>query len=81
MKGRVGDPNAIPPLYIVDGVEVKLSKDEKGNQVSPLSIIPQDEIETIEVLKGADAAKLYGEKGGKNGVILIKTKNKETIKN
>ncbi|MES2426301.1 MAG: TonB family protein [Bacteroidota bacterium] len=56
------------PIYIVDGVEFKPS------EVSPLSSIPQESIASMEILKGATATALYGDKG-KNGVILITTKN------
>jgi len=60
--------NGQTPLYIVDGKELK-----NINQISP------NDIEKIDVLKGASAAKQYGTKGT-NGVIVITTKkkNKET---
>jgi len=51
------------PLYIVDGVIIN------GNLPE---IAPQD-IESIEVVKGASGASLYGARAG-NGVISIKTK-------
>jgi TonB-dependent SusC/RagA subfamily outer membrane receptor len=51
------------PLYIVDGVVIN------GNLPE---IAPQD-IESVEVLKGASGASLYGARAG-NGVISIKTK-------
>jgi serine protease Do len=56
------------PLYIVDGKEVK-----NVNEISP------NDIEKIDVLKGASAKALYGKKGEK-GVVVITTKkkNKET---
>jgi len=40
------------PLYIVDGKEI-----ENINEISP------NDIEKIDVLKGASATKLYGKKG------------------
>jgi len=52
------------PLYIVDGVII--------NGVLP-DLNPQD-IETVEVVKGAAAASLYGARAG-NGVIQITTKS------
>lgn len=55
------------PLLILDGVIQDAAFEL--NSVSP------DEIESIEVLKGNSAVKLYGEKG-KNGVILINRKKK-----
>ena len=52
------------PLYIVDGIMIN------GNLPE---ISPQD-IESVEVLKGAAGASLYGARAG-NGVISIKTKS------
>jgi serine protease Do len=52
------------PLYIVDGKEIK-----NINEVSP------NDIEKIDVLKGASATALYGKKGEK-GVVVITTKKK-----
>lgn len=54
------------PLYVVDG-ELK-DKNFKPNDINTNDIL------SIDVLKGASATALYGEKG-KNGVILIKTKS------
>lgn len=56
------------PLYIVDGKEV--ASIEGSDAVNP------NDIEKIDVLKGASAASLYGDKG-KNGVVLITTKPKK----
>ena len=50
------------PLYIVDGV-----------QVSDISDIAADNIESIDVLKDAASTAIYGARGA-NGVILITTK-------
>jgi TonB-dependent SusC/RagA subfamily outer membrane receptor len=59
------------PVYFYDGKEI--SKDE-------MKEIPPNHIESINVLKGGDAIKKYGEKG-KNGVIEIyKQKNELTVK-
>lgn len=55
------------PLFILDGVIQDAAFEV--NSVSP------DEIESIEVLKGNSAVKLYGEKG-KNGVIQVHRKKK-----
>ncbi len=52
------------PLYIVDGVIIN------GN----LPEIAQQDIESIEVVKGAAGASLYGARAG-NGVINIRTKS------
>ena len=52
------------PIYIIDGEVFK------GN----LEDINPNDIESVDVLKGESATKIYGEKGI-NGVILIQTKN------
>ena len=66
------------PLYIVDGVpfggESLAAFDVSvGINVSPLNAINPNDIESIEVLKDADATAIYGARGA-NGVVLITTK-------
>ncbi|MHC5354712.1 SusC/RagA family TonB-linked outer membrane protein [Myroides sp. LJL115] len=71
------------PLYIIDGVVIPSENQgsDAGNLniglffkgVSPLNSIPVSNIESIEVLKDADATAIYGSRGA-NGVILITTK-------
>lgn len=58
------------PLIVVDGVPY-------GNL--SLRDIPADDIETINVLKGATASALYGERGG-SGAIMITTRKGATEK-
>jgi len=69
------------PLYIVDGVPYP-SKSLGNTTVStvfgsvpesPLNGINPNDIESIEVLKDADATAIYGSRGA-NGVVLITTK-------
>jgi TonB-dependent SusC/RagA subfamily outer membrane receptor len=74
------------PLYIIDGIPytagTKLNEvlnasttpgDARSGGLSPLNLINPSEIESIEVLKDADATAIYGSRGA-NGVILITTK-------
>lgn len=68
------------PLYIIDGVPVSVTGQKGilyGNSFtggqSPLFNINPGDIESIEVLKDADATAIYGSRGT-NGVILISTK-------
>ncbi|RDV15647.1 TonB-dependent receptor [Pontibacter diazotrophicus] len=65
------------PLYVVDGVPVSntdISQGGFGNQeINPLSEINPNDIESIEVLKDASSAAIYGSRGS-NGVVLITTK-------
>ena len=55
------------PLYVIDGLAV-----EAGPEGEMPGIDPYD-IESIKVLKDAEAMTLYGSRGA-NGVIIIKTK-------
>ncbi|WP_075349475.1 SusC/RagA family TonB-linked outer membrane protein [Algoriphagus marinus] len=70
----VGSINAgNDPLYIVDGVQVNNGGlSGQGSQNALASINPND-IESIEVLKDAAAAAIYGAQAA-NGVVLINTK-------
>ncbi|MCW3118105.1 MAG: SusC/RagA family TonB-linked outer membrane protein [Chitinophagaceae bacterium] len=73
------------PLFIIDGIffeagnnPYNLLRSSANNQLgqgglSPLNNINPADIESIEVLKDADATAIYGSKGA-NGVILITTK-------
>lgn len=81
IRGRNSIGAGTDPLYIVDGVpflSTPLNQFENignppvGNQ-SPLNSINPDDIESISVLKDADASAIYGSRGA-NGVILITTK-------
>ncbi|WP_343670531.1 SusC/RagA family TonB-linked outer membrane protein [Chitinophaga sp.] len=69
--------NGTAPLYIVDGVPLTMSVlNQLANAAGNLSSmqLPQPEdIESIEVLKDADASAIYGCRGA-NGVVLIRTK-------
>ncbi len=69
------------PLFVVDGVPI--SNDFNGNTGRGMTsadygngaaVVNPDDIETISVLKGANAAALYGARAN-NGVILITTKS------
>ncbi|MGZ5221004.1 MAG: TonB-dependent receptor plug domain-containing protein, partial [Chitinophagaceae bacterium] len=62
------------PLYVVDGIPV-ITADLSGNGAStnPLSDINTNDIESIEILKDASSAAIYGSRAS-NGVVLITTK-------
>lgn len=64
------------PLVVIDGSPVNNNSTYGFNTDygNALSDINQEDIESINVLKGAAASALYGERG-LNGVILITTKN------
>lgn len=62
------------PLYVVDGVPLSDSaSDATGTQINPLGGIDMNDVESIEVLKDASAAAIYGSRGA-NGVVIITTK-------
>jgi TonB-linked SusC/RagA family outer membrane protein len=63
------------PLYVIDGVifDVNAIGSAYGNN-NPLSLINPNDIESIDVLKDASAAAIYGARAG-NGVIIVKTKS------
>ncbi|MBV6639409.1 MAG: SusC/RagA family TonB-linked outer membrane protein [Cyclobacteriaceae bacterium] len=67
------------PLYVVDGIPISNDNLAQTNIFAGrdfgdgIKDINPDDIETISVLKGPNAASLYGARGA-NGVILITTK-------
>ncbi|MDN5203035.1 TonB-dependent receptor [Fulvivirgaceae bacterium BMA10] len=62
------------PLYVIDGIEMNNSNESSiGANLNPLLSINPDDIESIDILKDASAAAIYGAKAT-NGVILITTK-------
>ncbi|MDQ7918256.1 SusC/RagA family TonB-linked outer membrane protein [Mesonia sp. MT50] len=66
------------PLYIIDGMPFNSTPLETNSTlgftgIDPLSTLNLANIESIEVLKDADATAIYGSRGA-NGVILITTK-------
>lgn len=74
--------DANSPLYIIDGVPIPSLKEYKSGlsgpvipygDTNPLNNINPADIESIEILKDADATAIYGSKGA-NGVVLITTK-------
>lgn len=61
------------PLYVVDGIPVQSGNPAYSGDVNILSDINPDDIESIDVLKDAAAAAVYGSRAA-NGVVLISTK-------
>ena len=62
------------PLVIIDGVQLPSGFSwSNGDRFSPLNLLNASSIESIEILKDADATAIYGGKGA-NGVVVIKTK-------
>src|SRR5215213_2766700 len=74
-SSAVTDPNAISaPLYVIDGMVFDVSDQRSAGPImNPLSVINPNDIESIDVLKDASAAAIYGSRAG-NGVIIVTTK-------
>lgn len=68
------------PLYVIDGVPIGSAINANFSatvipfkSINPLNNINPNDIESIEILKDADATAIYGSRGA-NGVILVTTK-------
>ncbi|MGV3528092.1 MAG: TonB-dependent receptor [Flavisolibacter sp.] len=70
------------PLYVIDGVPIELG-DGFGNaayqndiryKMSPIANLNPDDIESIDILKDASSAAIYGSRAA-NGVVIITTKS------
>lgn len=67
------------PLFVIDGVPIddntgyEYGFQTAGPGISPISMIPTEDIQDIQVLKDAQATALYGSRGA-YGVILVTTK-------
>jgi len=84
--GTAGGVNGNLPLYLIDGVpfsSTSLTSPSISNSNlaggNPLSAINPADIESIEVLKDADATAIYGSRGS-NGVVLITTKHSKSAR-
>jgi len=71
------------PLYVIDGFPLSTNSSNTGNGTfttgNPLDNINPNDIESIDVLKDAAAAAIYGSRAS-NGVVLITTKRGRTGK-
>jgi len=74
VRGAVSVNAGTEPLYIVDGVQINKEDNLSFGNGNPLSSINPDDIESIQVLKDASAASIYGAQAA-NGVVLIQTKS------
>ena len=68
------------PLWIIDGMPVYsgggLERTIGSTGQDPMSMINMNDIESIQVLKDAEATSIYGSRGS-NGVIIVTTKRGE----
>ncbi|MDQ1265770.1 MAG: TonB-dependent starch-binding outer membrane protein SusC [Bacteroidota bacterium] len=77
IRGRRTIMGSSEPLYVIDGIIMDNSSlyDGSGNEQfsnRAVDINPMD-VESVEILKGASAAAMYGSKAA-NGVVIITTK-------
>ncbi|WP_049815593.1 SusC/RagA family TonB-linked outer membrane protein [Niastella koreensis] len=86
IQGQNSIANGSEPLYVVDGVPIDPQLPRTGNDYvlgssgaifsgwgNPLNYINPSDIESIDILKDADATAIYGSRAA-NGAIMITTK-------
>lgn len=74
IRGQSSVSASNEPLFVVDGVPITNNNlSIEGGATNPLTDININDIESLEILKDASAAAIYGARGA-NGVILITTK-------
>lgn len=61
------------PLFIVDGVQLNNQSNASFTQSNPLAFLNPNDIESMEILKDAASAAIYGSQAA-NGVVIITTK-------
>ncbi len=62
------------PLYVIDGIPFDMSaRNVHGGAINPLASLNTNDIESVDILKDASAAAIFGSRGA-NGVIIITTK-------
>ena len=62
------------PLFVVDGIPITVeSQNLSGAALNPLADLNFNDIESVDILKDASAAAIYGSRAA-NGVIIITTK-------
>lgn len=74
IRGQSSISAGTQPLFVLDGVPL-INENESQNfsAVNPLLSIPASDIESINILKDASSAAIYGARGA-NGVVIITTK-------
>ncbi|NND35200.1 MAG: TonB-dependent receptor [Saprospiraceae bacterium] len=75
IRGTSSINASVQPLYVVDGVVIN-SQDQvafNNSRLNPLADLNFNDIESIDILKDASAAAIYGTRGS-NGVVIITTR-------
>ncbi len=74
VRGSASVSAGSEPLYVLDGIPlITTNLSSNGATTNPLADINPNDIESIEILKDASSAAIYGSRGS-NGVVLISTK-------
>ena len=74
VRGQASISAGTQPLYVLDGMPlINQNESTNGAPLNPLLTLSPSEIESIDVLKDASSAAIYGSRGA-NGVVLITTK-------
>jgi TonB-linked SusC/RagA family outer membrane protein len=74
IRGSASITASNQPLYVIDGIPVTTeSQNVSGAALNPLADLNFNDIESVEILKDASAAAIYGSRAA-NGVVLITTK-------
>lgn len=71
--GTFGSNAANQPLYVIDGVQMNTSSQSSFTEANPLAFLNPNDIESIDVLKDAASASIYGSQAA-NGVVIVTTK-------
>ncbi|MCE6992279.1 SusC/RagA family TonB-linked outer membrane protein [Dyadobacter sp. CY323] len=82
IRGATSLSNDNQPLFVVDGVPItntlnnisQIGNDNRVDYGNAISSINPDDVESVSILKGPNAAALYGSRAG-HGVVLITTKS------
>lgn len=73
IRGEASITAGNTPLYIVDGIQLNVRNDANFTQANPLAFLNPDDIESIDILKDAASAAIYGSTAS-NGVVIVTTK-------
>ena len=75
IRGIIDPTGNNNPLWVIDGIPISSTTNGSGRFESSRTVdIDPNNIESVNILKGISATTLYGS-DGRNGVILITTKN------
>ena len=73
IRGNGSVNAATEPLYIIDGVQISFAQQSGLTSTTALNALNPNDIESIEVLKDASSAAIYGAQAAA-GVVIITTK-------